>query len=862
MVRALRYGLVWCCILLVAMALQAPALSQDPGGTPDDPFIFFTPGLAIIDRDTDHDRFFNSIDTTLVLPFSPNINAQTTFSLQFRDSPRWTATANYDWFSSRDTTIRASGGWFSNDFGARLTAFQQRRRWGTGVRAGVMGGDFEIGGFVTLPFAWGFPLRKQSTKDRIHGRNRVTDLGASTAVSISLRGDRPDLGTEPEYFYPRDSDWHRAGQGAQGTSSTTAGLGANLHQVWMAHTGEAVRSSAAIVDNTVYVGSDDGYVYALALDTGELRWKYWLGAPVVSSPAAEGGRVFVGCDDGSLYCLRGTVDGRLTDEQVGEQIWRFRTGGEVAASPLVTVSGLVLFGSKDGNLYAVNSRTAKLAWLHQTGGPVTASPTKSERPIPVAVPGASRTEKRDIVFCGSEDGILYAIAEKDGAPLWRVNTGSPIVGMPAVLDSRVYVANRAGQVIALEGGSGREIWRQSAGGLVRASLSVSDQRLIVPTLTGRILGLNAATGEPEWVADLPAEIESTPVSAQAKTLFVGCSDGKLYGIDRRTGEVKWQSGTSGPVTASPAIAHGRLVCGSHDGTVYAFSDRARHDEVYEHTVSSRRAASLTPPTPPVAGPGATQIGPRPPGTNLPPVAPRRPAWQPPPGWLKDAPSTTVDEPTANTGPGPTSVPVPPRASTGGVQMQLVSEPADAAELPIHLTGDADTVVSWGTTEPEAEVDGVMVRNQGGRIEARKSFDGDGTYPVTMITGKGTRDERIACRLVIVNTAANPESARAVAFSPDGDGIGDTIAFRALAKGGLVSARAIEIRDASGKTIRKWVAPGPGESTFIWDGKDIAGKPVPAGTYMVVYEAKDDSRPLKSMKQSVLLQRAGERMAAD
>jgi hypothetical protein len=196
-----------------------------------------------------------------------------------------------------------------------------------------------------------------------------------------------------------------------------------------------------------------------------------------------------------------------------------------------------------------------------------------------------------------------------------------------------------------------------------------------------------------------------------------------------------------------------------------------------------------------------------------------------------------------------------------VEMQLVSEPADAAELPIHFTTTPHTVVSWGTTATEAEVDGVVVRNQSGQIRANKRFEGDGTYPVTMITGKGTAGERIACRLVVVDTSADPESPRAVAFSPDGDQVGDTIAFRILAEGSTVGAREIEIRGSSGDIIRKWAAPGSGESTFIWDGKDLKGNPVPAGTYTVVYRTTGDSQTLKRMTQTVILQRAGERIAA-
>ncbi|HJN14604.1 MAG TPA: PQQ-binding-like beta-propeller repeat protein, partial [Armatimonadota bacterium] len=359
---ALRRHLIWVVIPLLVAAVILPATAQDTGTTADDPFVFFTPGLALTDRDTSHDKFFNSIDTTLVIPFGPNVSAMGTYSLQFKDTPRWTAVGNYDWFATDDLTVRAAGGIFSDEFGARLTAYKPGRKFGTGVRAGVVSGDLEVGGFLTTPFTWGFPLRKQRMGDRINGRMRVADLGASTAVAVSIRGGELDIGTEPEYFYPRNEDWARFAQGAQGTAATQTALAPRLHQVWSTRTGAAIRSSAAIADSTAYVGSDDGYFYALNLDTGELRWRYWLGSPVASSPAVEGGRVVVGCDDGSVYCFSRTADKQLSEERVGEQIWRFRTKGAVVGSPLITVSGLAIFGSRDGSLYAVDTRTAKLKW--------------------------------------------------------------------------------------------------------------------------------------------------------------------------------------------------------------------------------------------------------------------------------------------------------------------------------------------------------------------------------------------------------------------------------------------------------------------------------------------------------------------
>lgn len=59
--------------------------------------------------------------------------------------------------------------------------------------------------------------------------------------------------------------------------------------LWSCHVGGPVRSGLAVYNDAVYVGSDDGYLYAIDISTGTVRWKYKAGGAIQSPVLAAGG---------------------------------------------------------------------------------------------------------------------------------------------------------------------------------------------------------------------------------------------------------------------------------------------------------------------------------------------------------------------------------------------------------------------------------------------------------------------------------------------------------------------------------------------------------------------------------------------
>ena len=110
-----------------------------------------------------------------------------------------------------------------------------------------------------------------------------------------------------------------------------------LVQDWTFHTGGYIAASPVVASGVIYIGSRDGYVYALDAHSGEQLWTHQTGSMIDrSSPAIANGAVYIGTDGGVLYAL---------DARLGDQLWTFREGGAIFPNSAVVANGMVYIGS-------------------------------------------------------------------------------------------------------------------------------------------------------------------------------------------------------------------------------------------------------------------------------------------------------------------------------------------------------------------------------------------------------------------------------------------------------------------------------------------------------------------------------------
>ena len=155
-----------------------------------------------------------------------------------------------------------------------------------------------------------------------------------------------------------DSPWPEMRRDGRNTAMSPIRARYRGDRPWSARTGRGIFSTPVIGgDETVYVGSADGWFYALGRG-GRAAWRFGTGG-IIDAAAALGRRnragrfpITIGSGDESLYQLRSGPRGLTRRERVR---WRFRASQPPATGQLVNWwEGNVAYGP-DGNLYVGNT---------------------------------------------------------------------------------------------------------------------------------------------------------------------------------------------------------------------------------------------------------------------------------------------------------------------------------------------------------------------------------------------------------------------------------------------------------------------------------------------------------------------------
>jgi eukaryotic-like serine/threonine-protein kinase len=177
-----------------------------------------------------------------------------------------------------------------------------------------------------------------------------------------------------------------------------------------------VQSSPVVADGTVFAGSLDGKLYALAADTGVVQWTFTTTKKIRGSAAVDNGIVYFGSWDKLMYAV---------DAKTGEAKWATGVGGEVQSTPLVA-NGMVYTASRKASVVALDALTGEQKWEHIYGSNmwVESSPSLAGNAIYIGSSGSK---------------IILGLDALTGTPTAFYSSKDFHWSTPLVLRDRLYI---------------------------------------------------------------------------------------------------------------------------------------------------------------------------------------------------------------------------------------------------------------------------------------------------------------------------------------------------------------------------------------------------------------------------------------
>jgi len=331
-------------------------------------------------------------------------------------------------------------------------------------------------------------------------------------------------------------------------------ISSKLKILWRFQTEDDIKSSPVIFENIVYVGSDDGNLYALQLNDGRELWRFKTDDAIEAPPLIIGGSIFLGALDGTFYCI---------DPANGKQKWQLETESQISGSATyVTDPGKdllkILVGSYDNHLYCINANSGNVIWKYETENYIN---------------GAAATDGNVTVFGGC-DSKLHILDAGSGEKIGDVETGSYIAGSAALYDNHAYLGHYGNQVISIDIENKQIKWTYEADEKSRpffSSPAVNDKYVIIGSRDDDVHCIDRKTGEPVWRFRTRDEVDSSPVICGNKVIAASM-DGWLYLLDIHSGKQIWSFEIGGSITSCPAVSKGMIIIGSDDGNIYAFGE--------------------------------------------------------------------------------------------------------------------------------------------------------------------------------------------------------------------------------------------------------------------------------------------------
>lgn len=287
-------------------------------------------------------------------------------------------------------------------------------------------------------------------------------------------------------------------------------------------------------------------------------------------------------------------------DKSGDAAWDYEIEGTRAAS----IDQTTLFAVTSDHVVALNVASGEELWKTSLPGGLREAPGFQE----------------DLVFVGTDEGILWVLDSDDGTPLAKAILDGPIGSKPVFEHQTLLVSTFGGSVYAFdpqnrddlkkaidalpaakpeEAPDAGEIpkeddpkeddpqegitpnldvpeleprWRARTSGPIVAPITSHLDDILIASTDGRAYALSMADGTRSWTWEGSRQLRNSVVFADG-FFFVASDDGNLHALTPK-GTVQWSAPTLGAINSSPLVWNGLVIVSNSIGRVTAFDSKS------------------------------------------------------------------------------------------------------------------------------------------------------------------------------------------------------------------------------------------------------------------------------------------------
>lgn len=328
------------------------------------------------------------------------------------------------------------------------------------------------------------------------------------------------------------------------------------------------RLKPIVAYDKVYSASRAGDVIAFDQKTGKTLWKtdlsdmknersFWsnrVSALLAGGPVAGLDKIFIGSENGKIYAL---------DAQTGKLAWQANIKGEVINAPAIE-SGIVVVNSASGVMKAFNANDGVELWKIEQDVPAL---TLRGISTPVIASGG--------VIVGTGKGAVNVYLLEKGQQGWSTEIGEAtgstelervidVDSAPVVFGDKIYAVSARGNLAAIELKSGRILWKRQYSSY--RQMAIYRNTIFLTNVRGHVYAIDRINGIERWSNLALSNRGVTGPAIIDDYVVVGDFEGYLHWLSQETGEIiaRHEVDSSG-INATPTVVDNLIYSQSRDG---------------------------------------------------------------------------------------------------------------------------------------------------------------------------------------------------------------------------------------------------------------------------------------------------------